>query len=186
MAEEDEEKTAFHTPKGYIVGRNLEVYVDDLVIKSHTEEDLPKDIEEMFRKLRKINMKLNHKKCTFGAVEGMFLRYVVGPKGIKLCPDKVNAVLQLPSPRKIKEVQSLNAVGAVLMTERDTVQMPIYFISRALQGPELNYTPMEKLVLALDFVAKRLQRYFQDHPIAVITDQPIKQIISRPDVAGRL
>ncbi|GJS18578.1 hypothetical protein Tco_0413050 [Tanacetum coccineum] len=45
---------------------------------------------------------------------------------------------------------------------------------------------MEKLVLALVFTAKRLQRYFQAHPIAVITDQPIKQIISLPDVAGRL
>ncbi|GJW28929.1 reverse transcriptase domain-containing protein [Tanacetum coccineum] len=55
------------------VGRNLEVYVDDLVIKSHTEEELLRDIEEMFRTLRKINMKLNPKKCTFRAVEGMFL-----------------------------------------------------------------------------------------------------------------
>ncbi|GKA62917.1 reverse transcriptase domain-containing protein [Tanacetum coccineum] len=45
---------------------------------------------------------------------------------------------------------------------------------------------MEKLILALAFTAKRLRRYFQAHPIAVITDQPIKQIISRPDVAGRL
>ncbi|GJS20433.1 reverse transcriptase domain-containing protein [Tanacetum coccineum] len=45
---------------------------------------------------------------------------------------------------------------------------------------------MEKLVLALVFAAKRLRRYFQAHPIAVITDQPIKQIISRPDMAGRL
>ncbi|GJV57465.1 reverse transcriptase domain-containing protein [Tanacetum coccineum] len=72
------------------------------------------------------------------------------------------------------------------MTERGTVQTPVYFISRALQGPELNYTPMEKLVLSLVFAAKRLRRYFQAHPIAVITDQPIKQIMSRPDVAGRL
>ncbi|GJZ13865.1 reverse transcriptase domain-containing protein [Tanacetum coccineum] len=78
------------------------------------------------------------------------------PEGIKLCPDKTEAVLQLSSPRTIKE------------------------------GPELNYTPMEKLVLSLVFAAKRLRRYFQAHPIAVITDQPIKQIISRPDVAGRL
>ncbi|GKE59677.1 reverse transcriptase domain-containing protein, partial [Tanacetum coccineum] len=90
------------------VSRNLEVYVDDLVIKSHTEEELLRDIEEIFRTLRKINMKLNRKKCTFGVVEGMFLGYVVGPEGIKSCPNKVDAVLQLPSPRTIKEVQSLN------------------------------------------------------------------------------
>nr|GEV31681.1 reverse transcriptase domain-containing protein [Tanacetum cinerariifolium] len=53
-------------------------------------------------------------------------------------------------------------------------------------GPELNYSPMEKLVLSLVFAAKRLRRYFQAHPITVITDQPIKQVMSSPDVAGRL
>ncbi|GJY37292.1 reverse transcriptase domain-containing protein [Tanacetum coccineum] len=287
MAESDEEKTAFHTSQGVYcytkmpfglknagatyqrlvdkafdsqVGRNIEVYVDDLVIKSHTEAEMLRDIDETFRTLRKINMKLNPKKCTFGAVEGMFLGYMISPEGIKPCPDKTEAVLQLPSPRTIKEVQSLNgklaslnrflsksaerslplfktlkkcikksdfhwtpeaeqafkqlkqhlselpllvapkpkevlivylftthgAISAVLMTERGTVQTPVYFVSRTLQGPELNYTPMEKLVLSLVFAAKRLRRYFQAHPIAVVTDQPIKQIISRPDVAGRL
>ncbi|GJU51614.1 reverse transcriptase domain-containing protein [Tanacetum coccineum] len=70
------------------VGQNLDVYVDDLVIKSHTETELLRDIEEMFRTLKKINMKLNPKKCTFGAGEGMFMGYMIGPKGIKPCPDK--------------------------------------------------------------------------------------------------
>ncbi|GJV90329.1 reverse transcriptase domain-containing protein [Tanacetum coccineum] len=78
------------------------------------------------------------------------------------------------------------AISAVLMTERGTVQTLVYFISRTLHGPELNYTPMEKLVLSLVFAAKRLRRYFQAHPIAVVTNQPIKNIISHPDVAGRL
>ncbi|GJS49249.1 reverse transcriptase domain-containing protein [Tanacetum coccineum] len=55
------------------VGRNIEVYVDDLVIKSHTEAEMPRDIDETFRTLREINMKLNPKNYTFGAVEGMFL-----------------------------------------------------------------------------------------------------------------
>ncbi|GJY45451.1 reverse transcriptase domain-containing protein [Tanacetum coccineum] len=194
------------------VGRNMEVYVDDLVIKSHTEAEMLRDIDETFRMLRKINIKLNLKKCTFGAVEGMFLGYTITPEGIKPCPDKAKAVLQLPSLRTIKEVQSLNgklasinsfisksaekslplfktlnrAVSAVLMTERGTVQTSVYFISRALQGPELNYTLMEKLVLSLVFAANRLLRYFQAHYIAVITDQPIKKIMSRPDVAGQL
>ncbi|GJZ41135.1 reverse transcriptase domain-containing protein [Tanacetum coccineum] len=98
-------------------------------------------------------------------------------------------LLVAPKPKEeliIYLSASYGAVSAVLMTERGTVQTPVYFISRALQGPELNYTPMEKLVLSLVFAAKRLRRYFQAHPIAVITDQPIKQIISRPDVAGRL
>nr|GFC03529.1 reverse transcriptase domain-containing protein [Tanacetum cinerariifolium] len=58
------------------------------------------------------------------------------------------------------------AISAVLLTERGTVQTPVYFISRALQGPKLNYSPMERLVLSLVFAAKRLRRYFQAHPIA--------------------
>ncbi|GJY01601.1 reverse transcriptase domain-containing protein [Tanacetum coccineum] len=72
------------------------------------------------------------------------------------------------------------------MTEREAKQMPIYFVSRALRGPELNYTSMEKLVLALVHASKRLKRYFQAHPIIVITDQPIQQILSRLEIAGRL
>ncbi|GKC39972.1 reverse transcriptase domain-containing protein, partial [Tanacetum coccineum] len=135
MAELDEEKTAFHTSQGVYcytkipfglkntgatyqrlvdkafdsqVIRNIEVYVDDLVIKSYTKAEMLRDIEETFRTLRKINMKLNPKKCTFGKVEGMFLGYTITPKGIKPCPDKMEVILQLPSPRTIKEVQSLN------------------------------------------------------------------------------
>ncbi|GJR31669.1 reverse transcriptase domain-containing protein [Tanacetum coccineum] len=53
------------------IGHNLEVYVDDLVIKSHTEQEILRDVQETFQTLRKINMKLNPKKCTFYAEEGM-------------------------------------------------------------------------------------------------------------------
>nr|GEY65873.1 hypothetical protein [Tanacetum cinerariifolium] len=100
LAEADEENTAFHTgqrvycytkmPFGLKnagatyqrlmdkaferqVGRNIEVYVDDLVVKSHTEAEMVRDIEETFRTLRKINMKLNPKKCSFGLAKGVFL-----------------------------------------------------------------------------------------------------------------
>nr|GEU95398.1 reverse transcriptase domain-containing protein [Tanacetum cinerariifolium] len=193
MAEADEEKTTFHTGhevycytkmpfglknagatyqrlmdkafKGQ-VGRNIEVYVDDLVVKSHTEAEMVRDIEETFRTLRKVNMKLNPKKCSFGLAKGVF----IGPRE--------ELIMYLSA--------TYGAISAVLMTERGATQMPIYFIIRALQGPELNYLPMEKLVISLIFAAKRLQRYFQAHPIVVITDQPIKQVMSRPDVAGRL
>ncbi|GKG08145.1 hypothetical protein Tco_0333977, partial [Tanacetum coccineum] len=66
-----------------------------------------RDIDETFRKLRKINMKLNPKKCTFGAVEGMFLGYMISPaKGIKTCPDKTEAVLQLPSETSLQATKA--------------------------------------------------------------------------------
>ncbi|GJZ77023.1 reverse transcriptase domain-containing protein [Tanacetum coccineum] len=141
MAKEDEEKTAFITSQGIFcytkmpfglrnaratyqhlvdkafhkqIGRNLEVYVDDLVIKSRTEDEIVRDIEETFKTLREINMKLNPKKCTFGVEEGMFLGYKVNSKGLKVCPDKVDVVLSLPSPKCLKDVQKLNGKLASL------------------------------------------------------------------------
>ncbi|GJR85834.1 reverse transcriptase domain-containing protein [Tanacetum coccineum] len=83
-------------------------------------------------------------------------------------------------------VAAKETVSVVLTTEREAKQMPIYFVSRALRGSEINYTSMEKLVLALVHASKRLKRYFQAHPIIVITDQPIQHVLSRPEVAGRL
>nr|GEU43739.1 reverse transcriptase domain-containing protein [Tanacetum cinerariifolium] len=249
LAATDEEKTAFYTGQGVYCYTKMSFGLKN-VGATHTEVEMVRDIEETFQTLRKINMKLNPKKCSFGLAEGVFPGYVITPEGIKPCPDKTTAILQLPSPQTIKEVQSLNgklaslnrflsksaekslplfqtlkkcikksdfcwtaeaeqafqqlkqhlsdlpllavpkpqeelimylsathgAISTVLMTERGTVQMPVYFISHALQGPELNYSPMEKLVLSLLFAAKRLRRYFQAHPITVIIDQPIKQI----------
>ncbi|GKA16067.1 reverse transcriptase domain-containing protein [Tanacetum coccineum] len=175
------------------IGRNLEVYVDDLIIKSRTKREVIRDIEETFKTLREINMKLNPKKCTFGMREDTFLGYKVNADGLKVCPDKVEAVLSLPSPKCLKDkctkksdfqwtakaetafkqmkksiaelpmlaapkekeeliiylAAAKEAISAVLMTERDRKQVPIYFVSRALQGPEINYTSMEKLILAL-------------------------------------
>ncbi|GJY02676.1 reverse transcriptase domain-containing protein [Tanacetum coccineum] len=96
------------------IGRNLEVYVDDLVIKSRTEEEIIRDITETFKTLRQINMKLNPKKYTFGMREGMFLGYKVNTDGLKVCPDKAGAVLSLPSPRCLKDVQKLNGKLASL------------------------------------------------------------------------
>ncbi|GJR76187.1 reverse transcriptase domain-containing protein [Tanacetum coccineum] len=93
---------------------NLEVYVDDLVIKSRIKDEIVRDMEETFQTLREINMKLNPKKCTFRIKEGMFLRYKVSTRGLKVCPNKVDAVLSLPSPKCLKDVQKLNGKLASL------------------------------------------------------------------------
>ncbi|GJT83556.1 reverse transcriptase domain-containing protein [Tanacetum coccineum] len=234
------------------IGINLEVYVDELVIKSRTEHEIIRDIEETFKTLREINTKQNRKKCTFGIEEGMFLGYKVNTKGIKVCPDKVEAVLSLQSLKCLKDVQKMNgklaslnrflsksaekslpffktlkkctkksdfqwtaeakdafkkmkqliaelptltapmekeelivylaeareAVNAVLMTEREAKQMPVYFASRALQGPEINYTSMEKprtsvkgKILA-DFIVERPEDDFPDTPMEAEEELP--------------
>nr|GEV45228.1 retrovirus-related Pol polyprotein from transposon opus [Tanacetum cinerariifolium] len=71
------------------ISRNLEVYVDDLVIKSRTEKEMIRDIEETFKTLREINIKLNPKKCAFGMRECTFLGYKVDADGLRVCPDKM-------------------------------------------------------------------------------------------------
>ncbi|GKB40704.1 reverse transcriptase domain-containing protein, partial [Tanacetum coccineum] len=125
------------------IGRNLEVYVDDLVIKSGTEDEVVRDIKETFKTLKKINMKLNPKKCTFGVEEGMFLGYQVNTKGIKICPDKVDAVLGLQSPKCLKDVQKLNGKlaslnrgsGSCIQTNEGTYSKVAYaYRSRRTRG----------------------------------------------------
>ncbi|GKF83456.1 reverse transcriptase domain-containing protein, partial [Tanacetum coccineum] len=79
---------------------------------------------------------------------------------------------------------SEESISAVLMAERGKKQVPMYFVSQTLQGAELEYPELEKLILALVYAARLLRRYFQAHPIQVLSDKPIKQILARPEKSG--
>ncbi|GKE97464.1 reverse transcriptase domain-containing protein [Tanacetum coccineum] len=96
------------------IGRNLEAYVDDMVIKSNDEKVLIEDIFETFDNLRRINMKLNPKKCSFGVEERKFLGYMVTSEGIRANPKKTKAIADMQSPRTLKEMQSLSGKLATL------------------------------------------------------------------------
>ncbi|GJZ52896.1 reverse transcriptase domain-containing protein [Tanacetum coccineum] len=173
MAESDEEKMAFHTSQE-VQSLNGKLASLNRFLSKSAEKSLP-----LFKTLKKCI-----KKSDFHWTPEAEQAFTQLKQHLSELP-----LLVAPKPKEeliVYLAASHGAISAVLMTERDTVQTPVYFVSRALQGPELNYSPMEKLVLSLVFTAKRLRRYFQAHPIAVITDQPIKQIMSRPDVAGRL
>nr|GEY78292.1 hypothetical protein [Tanacetum cinerariifolium]GFB08086.1 hypothetical protein [Tanacetum cinerariifolium] len=74
---------------------------------------------------------------------------------------------------------SKEAVSAVLLVVRKGKQYPIHYISRTLHDAKCNYALLEKMVLVLRHVSRRLRRYFEAHPIIVITDQPIMQILSK-------
>ncbi|XP_022032812.1 uncharacterized protein LOC110933920 [Helianthus annuus] len=81
---------------------------------------------------------------------------------------------------------SKTTISAVMMVEREGKQIPIYFISRTLKGPDERYMPLEKLALALVFASRRLRRYFQGHKITLMTDQPLQKVLRRPELSGRL
>ena len=78
------------------------------------------------------------------------------------------------------------AVASALVREDDSGQQPVYFISKALQGSELNYQKIEKFAYALILTSRRLRPYFQAHTIRVRTNQPIKGILQKTDLAGRI
>ncbi|XP_057746752.1 uncharacterized protein LOC130966021 [Arachis stenosperma] len=78
------------------------------------------------------------------------------------------------------------ALAAVLVREDGKAQQPVYFISKALQGAELRYSKLEKLALALLTSSRRLKQYFQSHQVVVRTDQGIRQVLQKPDLAGRM
>lgn len=131
---EDEAKTSFVTPDGvycYVrmpfglrnagatfarlihsaleaqLGRNVEAYIDDVVIKSKLALDHAADLREMFDNLRRACIKLNLEKCTFGATRGKLLGYLVSKRGIEANPEKIKAITDMGSPRTPKEVHRL-------------------------------------------------------------------------------
>ena len=78
------------------------------------------------------------------------------------------------------------STSVALVIERDRMQQPIYYCSRALRGAEERYQKMEKVVLALVTTSKKVRPYFQAHTIEVPTEYPMKQILHKPKTFGRL
>ncbi|XP_016733853.1 uncharacterized protein [Gossypium hirsutum] len=105
MHPEDMKKTTFITLWGTFCYKEIEVYVDDMIAKSRTEEEHVRVLRKLFLRLRKFQLKLNPSKCTFGARSGKLLGFVVSEKGIEVDPDKVKAIQGLPLPRTQKEVR---------------------------------------------------------------------------------
>ncbi|KOM56132.1 hypothetical protein LR48_Vigan10g202400 [Vigna angularis] len=85
----------------------MDVYVDDMVIRSNSVEQHLQDLKEVFAQLRRYSMRLNPAKCTFGVPAGKFLGFMLTRRGIEANPDKCKAVLDMPAPRTLREVQRL-------------------------------------------------------------------------------
>ena len=96
------------------IERNVQVYVDDMLVKSQREEDHLEDLRETFNTFRSYNMKLNLGKCAFRVTVGKFLEFMVSQKGIEANPDKIWAIIEMAPLRNVKEVQSLNSKVAAL------------------------------------------------------------------------
>ena len=131
MAEEDQEKTSFITSQGLYcykvmpfglknagatcqrlvnkmfskqIARNMEVYVDDMLVKSREKLAHLDDLKETFTTLKQYQMKLNPAKYIFGVASGKFLGFMVSQRGIEANPEKVQAIINMASPKTVKEV----------------------------------------------------------------------------------
>ena len=233
----------------------MEVYIDDMLVKSTAAELHIAHLSEAFQILREYNMKLNPAKCAFGVSAGKFLGFIVNNRGIEVNPNKIKAVLDMPPLSNIKEVQRLTgriatlgrfvsrasdkcqpffqvlkkafqwdthceegfsalktylssppilvspfdgellslylvvsdfSTSAVLIRDKDRVQHPVYYCSRALRGAEERYPRMEKLILALVTATRKLHPYFQAHTIEVPTEYLMKQVLHKSETLGRL
>ena len=124
MASTDEEKTAFIKPHGLknpdatyqrlmtkifkpLIGRMVEVYIDDIVVKSKTREEHTHHLQEVFHLLMRYYMKLNPSKYTFGVSADKFLGFMVTQRGIEVNPDQIKVVMETPDPSNKKELQCL-------------------------------------------------------------------------------
>jgi hypothetical protein len=79
--------------------RNVEAYIDDIVVKSKKHENLLGDLKEIFDNLGKYKMMLNPNKCVFGVSSGKLLGYMVSSRGIDANPTKLEAIEKLQPPR---------------------------------------------------------------------------------------
>nr|KYP36420.1 Retrovirus-related Pol polyprotein from transposon 17.6 [Cajanus cajan] len=158
------------------IGKCMEVYVDDMVIKSTSANGHIRDLGTIFDEVRRHHMRLNSAKCTFGVAGGKFLGFMLSKRGIEANPDKCQAIVNMRSPQCESSFQDFKtmltaplllakpnpqldmiiyisisdkAISTALVQEK-TKQMPVYFISRVLQEAETRYQHLEKMILALE------------------------------------
>jgi hypothetical protein len=94
--------------------RNVEAYVDDVVVKTRDSDNLIADLEEIFSSLRRFRWKLNPTKCIFGVPSGKLLGFIVSNRGIEANPVKITAITDMEAPATIKDVQKLTGCMAAL------------------------------------------------------------------------
>jgi hypothetical protein len=94
--------------------RNIQVYIDNMVITTRKEESLISDLQETFDNLNRYKLKLNPTKCSFGMSAGQLLGFLVSARGIEENPEKIQAILTMGKPAKLHDIQKLTGRVAAL------------------------------------------------------------------------
>jgi len=156
--------TLFHD----MIHKEIEVYVDDMIAKSESEEEHLVNMKKLFERLRKYKLRLNLSKCTLGVKSGKLLGFIVSQRGIEVDPDKVRVIFEMPHPCTEKQVRGflgrLNYIARFISQLTATCE-PIFKLLRKNQVVEWN----EDCQNAFD----KIKEYLKKPPIL------------RPPVPGR-
>ena len=142
------------------LGKNIEVYIDDMVVKSKVVSEHVGDIGNIFEILRKHKLHLNASKCSFGVGSGRFLGYMVTHRGVEVNPDQIKAINNLQPPQNPKEVQKLTGMTAALnrfISRSADKCRPFFLLMNKWKGFEWT----EKCALAF----KQFKEYLSQPPI---------------------
>src|SRR5262249_56725881 len=85
----------------------MEVYVDDILVKSKTREDHRQILTRVLQRAREHQLKMNPKKCVFGESSGKLLGFIVSQRGIEVDPNKAKEIAEMPPPKNLKDVTAL-------------------------------------------------------------------------------
>ncbi|XP_059635240.1 uncharacterized protein LOC132277396 [Cornus florida] len=146
-----------------MLGKTVEAYIDDMVVKSVKKEDHPKHLQEVFDTLRKYNMKLNPSKRSFIVSTGKLLGHIVNKRGIEgpqqqvalnqlKCYTAEPLFLSTPKPGETLIMYlaiSSIATSAVLIREEGKNQHPVFYASKTMTDAKTLYSKIEKIILAL-------------------------------------
>jgi hypothetical protein len=127
---------------GEHIGRMVEAYIDDIVVKTRKASDLLSDLEVTFSCLKAKSVKLNHEKCVFGVPRGMLLGFIISKRGIKANPEKIAAITNMGPIKDLKGVQRV--VGCLAALSRFNLRLsekglPLYRLLR--KAERFTWTP---------------------------------------------
>jgi len=138
--------------------KEIEVYVDDMIAKSKSEEEHLVNIRRLFERLQKFKPRLNPAKCTFGVKTGKLLGFIVSQKGIEVDPDKLRDIIEIPISNTEKEVRGflgrLNYIARFISQLTATCE-PIFKLLRKNQVLEWD----EDCQTAFDMIKQYLQTH---------------------------
>ncbi|KAL0416238.1 UNVERIFIED_CONTAM: hypothetical protein Slati_3455700 [Sesamum latifolium] len=168
------------------IGRNVKVYVDDMLVKSKNAEEHVKDLEETFSILRKYKLKLNPAKCAFGVQGGRFLGFMSAEKSLPFFKTLRKAKTfewGTPCQLAFEELKAYLARLPLLVKPSPGETLYLYLSVAPQAKEDTRYTPIEKMALALVVTARRLRPYFLSLPVGVKTNTPLKQTLDSSSTA---